>query len=84
MIFKAYVNTPGVAFYGDEYDNLNTPPLAAVLKVSLEDKHIGKTFQVGARRFRIQSISHVYEPDMVGEIDEHGDFRIISTEEIDS
>lgn len=83
MIFKAYVNKPAVAFYSDDLDK-STPPLAATLKTSLEDKHIGATFRATVdgleQAHRIVNVSHVYVAKTVGDHDEHGDYRIISTD----
>lgn len=81
MIFKAYVNKPAVAHYDDAP---GTPPLAATLKTSLEDRHIGATFRATVngveQAHRIINVSHVYEAKMVGDLDEHGDYRIVSTD----
>lgn len=83
MIFKAYVNKPAVAHYDDTADE-RTPPLAATLKTSLEDKHIGATFRATVngieQAHRIINVSHVYNAKTVGDLDEHGDYRIISTD----
>lgn len=86
-LFRAYVNKPAVAFYPDNDDMPDTPPLAAMLKMVLESKHEGLVFRVAVngveRRFRIQNVSGtVYEPQMVGEVDAHGPYRIVSTEEV--
>lgn len=81
MIFKAYVNTPAVAHYDDA---AGTPPLAATLKTSLEDRHVGATFRATVNgvesAHRIVNVSHVYDAKMCGDTDARGDYRIVSTD----
>lgn len=86
MIFKSYVHKAALAHYDEPYDIHRTPPLAATLKVPLEEKHQGAKFRVMlagvVRRFQIEHVSHVYEVDKIGEVDAHGDFRIVTAQEI--
>lgn len=82
-LFRAYTTKPAVAFYPEDDGARVTPSLAATLIFVLESKHEGLSFRVNERRFRIQNVSGtIYEPQKVGEVDAHGPYRIVSTEEI--
>lgn len=83
MIFRAYVNKPEVSLY-PEHDTgeKRTPPIVAVLKNPVTEASIGKHIKYNERSFRIDNVSCVYVPKMVGETDSHGDYRIVSTTEV--
>lgn len=81
IMFRAYVNTPAVAVYPEDDEPNRTPRIVATLKVSLAPEHEGKCFRVGEKRFRIRSVSSVYNPEMVGENDKHGLYRIVTAVE---
>ena len=80
-LFRSYVNTPALALYPDDDGVKRTPPVVTLLKVSLTSEHEGKAFRVGEKKYRIQSVSNVYDPKMVGEHDSHGPYRIVSAVE---
>jgi len=81
VLFRSYVNTPQLAVYPPD-DVYRTPPrVVAMLKMSLTSVHEGKTFRVGEKKYRIRSVSSVYLPEMVGENDPLGEYRIVSAVE---
>ena len=83
MIFRAYTSKPAVSLY-PEHDTgeRRTPAIVATLKNPVTEASIGKHIQYDGRSFRIDNVSCVYQPKMVGETDSHGDYRIVSTTEV--